>query len=281
LASYDIDQATGLRRMLERPVPRLFTFFSVLGEEEKSAMLINLAASLAQAKHSVLVVDGDVASTGLLTRIGLRHDVATLQEVARMERTLVEATRRLPEGFSMARIARRSVPQATDPDAGRLAEIFDSLIEQAEITLVNGVLARDESLPVPTMEMGEIVIQVSTTASSIKAAYVLLKSLSDRIGRRPFSLIVNDATEAEARTVYANMAQAASRYLAAQLNFLGSIPADDHIRRATGQGRAVMDVFPFAGAALAFQRLSKRFTAGADSARSTYGMATDGASLGA
>jgi hypothetical protein len=69
---------------------------------------------------------------------------------------------------------------ATDPQAGRLAEIFDSLIEQAEITLVNGVLARDLSLPVPTMEMGEIVIQVSTTASSIKAAYVLLKSLSDR-----------------------------------------------------------------------------------------------------
>ncbi len=75
------------------------------------------------------------------------------------------------------------------------------------------------------------------------------------------------------------MAQAASRYLAAQLNFLGAIPADDHIRRATGQGRAVMDVFPFAGAALAFQRLSKQFTA-ADTARSTYGMATDGASLG-
>ena len=76
------------------------------------------------------------------------------------------------------------------------------------------------------------------------------------------------------------MAQAASRYLAAQLNFIGAIPADDHIRRATGQGRAVMDVFPFAGAALAFQRLSKRFTAGPDAARSSYGMATDGASLG-
>jgi flagellar biosynthesis protein FlhG len=70
------------------------------------------------------------------------------------------------------------------------------------------------------MEMGEIVIQVSTTASSIKAAYVLLKSLSDRIGR-PFSLIVNDATEAEARTVHANIWPRRPAVMAAQLNFMG------------------------------------------------------------
>ncbi|EJM98539.1 ATPase involved in chromosome partitioning [Herbaspirillum sp. YR522] len=279
MASYDIDQAAGLRRMLERPVPRLFTFFSVLGEEEKSAMLINLATALAQGNHNVLLIDGGVASSGLLTRIGLRHDVATLQEVARKERGMHEAVRLLPEGFSMARIARRTVPGSNSPQAGRLAEIFDGLIEQAEITLVNGVLADDQSMPVPTMEMGEIVIQVSTTASSIKAAYVLLKSLSDKIGRRPFSLIVNDATEAEAQTVYANMAQAASRYLAAQLKFLGSVPADDHIRRACGQGRAVMDVFPFAGATIAFHRLAKRFVMPQE-VKSTFGMATDGASLG-
>lgn len=279
MASYDFDQAAGLRRMLERPVPRLFTFFSVLGEEDKSATLINLAASISQSGHNVLVVDGGVASSGLLTRIGLRHDVATLQEVAQEERAMHEAMRLLPEGFSMARIARRTVPTSANPRAGRLAEIFDALIEQAEITLVNGVLADDQSLPVSTMEMGEIIIQVSTTASSIKAAYVLLKSLSDRLGRRPFSLLVNDASEAEAQTVYANMAQAASRYLGAQLNFLGSIPADEHIRRACGQGRAVMDVFPFAGATIAFHRLAKRFVA-PETARSTYGMATDGASLG-
>ena len=265
--------------MLERPVPRLFTFFSVLSEEEKSAMLINLAASLAQSSHNVLLIDGGVASSGLLTRIGLRHDVATLQEVATRERPMADAIRLLPEGFSMARIARRVVPGAHHAQAGRLTEIFDGLIEQAQITLVNGVLAEDQSLPVSTMELGEIVIQMSPTANSIKAAYVLLKNLSDRLGRRPFSLIVNDATDAEAKTVYANMAQAASRYLAAQLHFLGSVPADDHIRRACGQGRAVMDVFPFAGAAVAFHRLAKRF-ATPPAAGNPYGMATDGASLG-
>ncbi|MFJ3045096.1 MinD/ParA family protein [Herbaspirillum chlorophenolicum] len=265
--------------MLERPVPRLFTFLSVLGEEEKSAMLINLATSLSQANHNVLLIDGGVASSGLLTRIGLRHDVATLQEVAHQERPMHEAMRLLPEGFSMARIARRAVPAAGHPQAGRLTALFDTLIEQAEITLVNGVLAEDHSFPVSTMEMGEIVIQVSTTASSIKAAYVLLKGLTDKVGRRPFSLIVNDAGEAEAQTIYANMAQAASRYLAAQLNFLGSIPADDHIRRACGQGRAVMDVFPFAGATIAFHRLAKQLV-GQDAVKSTYGMATDGASMG-
>jgi len=33
--------------MLERPIPRVFSFFSVLPDAEKGAMLVNLAASLA------------------------------------------------------------------------------------------------------------------------------------------------------------------------------------------------------------------------------------------
>jgi len=66
--------------------------------------------------------------------------------------------------------------------------------------------------------------------------------------------LVTGGSEAEAQMVYANMAQAASRYLAAQLHFIGSVPADDHIRRATGQGRTVLEAFPLAGASIAFMR---------------------------
>jgi len=146
------------------------------------------------------------------------------------------------------------VPSATHPQAARLAEIFDSLTTDSDITLVSAELGEEDSLAVPAMETGEIVIHVSTNPGSIKAAYVLLKNLSDRLGRRPFGLLVTGGSEAEAQMVYANMAQAASRYLAAQLHFIGSVPADDHIRRATGQGRTVLEAFPLAGASIAFMR---------------------------
>ncbi len=278
MASYDTDQAEGLRRLLERPTPRVFTFFSVLPDDEKGAMLINLAASLAANDHNALLVDACMTPSGVLSRFG-GIVVATLLDVARQERGMDEAVRMVPEGFALARLSRKNVSASTHPQASRLAEIFDALTAESDVTLVNGELSDEDALPVPAMEMGEIVVHMSTTPSSIKAAYVLLKDLSDRLGRRPFSLLVSGGSEAEAQMVYANMAQTANRYLAAQLNFMGSIPADEHIRRASGQGRTVLEAFPLTGASLAFKRLAGQFSL-SNLTKGTYGMATDGASLG-
>ena len=278
MASYDVDQAEGLRRMLERPTPRVFTFFSVLPDDEKGAMLINLAASLAAADHNALLVDACMTPSVILSRFG-GVAVATLLDVARQERHLDEAVRMVPEGFALARLSRKNVSASTHPQASRLAQIFDGLTEESDITLINGELNDDELLPVPAMEMGEIVVHMSTSPTSIKAAYVLLKGLSDKLGRRPFNLLVSGGSDAEAQMVYANMAQAANRYLAAQLHFMGSIPADEHIRRASGQGRTVLEAFPLAGATLAFKRLADQFSL-SNLTKGTYGMATDGASLG-
>jgi len=278
LANHDSDQAEGLRRMLERPVPRVFSFFSVLPDDEKGAMLINLAASLAASDSNALLVDACRTPSGVLSRFG-GLAVATLLDVASKERRLEEAVRLVPEGFALARLSRKNVSAVAHPQASLLAQIFDKLTSESDVTLVNAELGDDDSLPVPAMEMGEIVVHMSTNPASIKAAYVLLKELSDRLGRRPFSLLVSGGSDTEAQMVFANMAQTANRYLAAQLNFMGSIPADEHIRRASGQGRTVLEAFPLTGATLAFKRLASQFSL-SRLTRGTYGMAIDGASLG-
>jgi len=278
LASYDADQAEGLRRMLERPVPRVFTFFSVLPDDEKGAMLINLAASLAASDSHALLVDACMTPSSVLSRFG-GMGLATLLDVASKERQLDDAVRLVPEGFTLARLSRKNVSAVAHPQASLLAQIFDTLTSKSDVTLVNAELGEDDCLPVPAMEMGEIVVHMSTNPASIKAAYVMLKDLSDRLGRRPFSLLVSGGSDAEAQIVFANMAQAANRYLAAQLSFMGAIPADEHIRRASGQGRTVLEAFPLTGATLAFKRLARQFSL-SSLTRGTYGMAIDGASLG-
>ena len=278
MANHDTDQAEGLRRMLERPVPRVFTFFSVLPDDEKGAMLINLAASLAASECNALLVDACMTPSSVLSRFG-GFPVATLLDVAIKDRHLDEALRLVPEGFALTRLSRKNVSTVAHPQASLLAQIFDKLASDNDITLVNAELGEDDSLPVPAMEMGEIVVHMSTNPASIKSADVLLKDLSDRLGRRPFSLLVSGSSDAEAQMVFSNMAQTANRYLAAQLNFMGSIPADGHIRRASGQGRTVLEAFPLTGAALAFRRLASQFSI-STLAKGTYGMAIDGASLG-
>jgi flagellar biosynthesis protein FlhG len=154
----------------------------------------------------------------------------------------------------MTRGALRSGPDETR----RLAKAFDVLVKQTGIVIVDGEFD-GEAFPVPVMASSEIVVQVSNSATSIKAAYSMIKRLNQELGRRPFGILVTGASESEAKVVYDNMAQAASRYLAVNLVSMGSVPADEYLQRAARLGRAVVDAFPLAGASVAFRQLAGRF----------------------
>ena len=257
MASFDFDQAEGLRRMLAGPKPRIVTFLSATPQDDKGAMLVNLGASLAQSGNDVMIVDACTRDYGVAQRLGVDRGPGLLQ-VARQECALNQVIHPVPQGFSVATMA-RTAPASAD-EARRLAKTFDVLVKQAgSIVMVDGEFGDDDTFPVPIMATSEIVVQVSTSAASITNAYALIKRLSQHLGRRPFGILVTGATEAEAKVVYDNMSSAATRYLAVTLSSMGSVPADEYLHRAARLGRAVVDAFPLAGASVAFRRLAGRF----------------------
>jgi flagellar biosynthesis protein FlhG len=260
LASFDFDQAEGLRRMLSGPKPRIVTFLSATPSDDKGAMLVNLGASLAQSGNDVMIVDACERDYGVAQRLGVDRGPSLLQ-VARQECALNQVIHPVPQGFSVASMM-RGAPHGLmgGIEARRLAKTFDVLVKQAgSIVMVDGEFSEEGGFPVPVMASSEIVVQVSTSATSITNAYALIKRLSQHLGRRPFGILVTGATEAEAKVVYDNMSSAATRYLAVTLTSMGSVPADEYLQRAARLGRAVVDAFPLAGAWVAFRRLAGRF----------------------
>ena len=257
MANFNFDQAEGLRRMLAGPPrPRIVTFLSATPQDDKGAMLVNLGASLARNGNDVLLVDACASAHGVVSRLGVDNG-ASLLNVARQDCGLNQGVHQVPQGFnvvSMTRGEARNGPQ----ESRRLAKAFDVMAAQAGIVLVDGEFD-GEAFPVPLMASSEIVIQVSNSATSIKNAYMMIKRLNHELGRRPFGIVVTGASEAEARVVYDNMAQAASRYLAVNLVSMGSVPADEYLHRAARLGRAVVDAFPLAGASVAFRQMAGRF----------------------
>jgi flagellar biosynthesis protein FlhG len=320
LASFDFDQAEGLRRMLAGPKPRIVTFLSATESDDKGAMLVNLGASLAHAGNDVLIIDACEREYGVARRLGVEQGGSLLQ-VSRQECALNQVIHQVPQGFSVATLAREqdrngretanagnvvpakagTAPPGCSPhaehawphrsnatikassvwapacaggrcrteaativglgpeDARRLATTFDVMVKQAGIVMVDGEFGPDGAFPLPIMASSEIVVQVSTSATSITNAYALIKRLSQQLGRRPFGILVTGATEEAAKVVYDNMATAATRYLAVTLTSMGSVPADEYLQRAARLGRAVVDAFPLAGASVAFRRLAGRF----------------------
>jgi flagellar biosynthesis protein FlhG len=224
-------------------------------------MLVNLGASLAQSGNDVLIVDACERDYGVAQRLGVDHGPGLLQ-VARQECALNQVIHPVPQGFSVVKMS-PNLGRTAD-ETRRLAKAFDVLVKQSagSIVIVDGELGMDDGFPVPIMASSEIVVQVSTGATSITNAYALIKRLSQNLGRRPFGILVTGATEAEAKVVYDNMSLAATRYLAVTLSSMGAVPADEYLQRAARLGRAVVDAFPLAGASVAFRRLAGRFATG-------------------
>ncbi|MGV7209021.1 MinD/ParA family protein [Oxalobacteraceae bacterium A2-2] len=269
MANFDFDQAEGLRRMLAGPQPRIVTFLSATPQDDKGAMLVNLGASLARAGNEVLLVDACASAHGVASRLGVDGGHSLLH-VARQQCALNQIIHEVPQGFAVASMTRGVKPAGAD-DTRRLAKAFDVLAKQSGVVLVDGEFD-GQAFPVPVMASSEIVVQVSNSATSITAAYSMIKRLNQELGRRPFGILVTGASESEAEVVYDNMAQAASRYLAVNLVSMGSVPADEYLQRAARLGRAVVDAFPLAGASVAFRQLAGRFAlAGSPSFRTGSG----------
>lgn len=265
MASFHNDQAEGLRRMLAGPRPRVFTFLSALPDEEKNAMLTNLGASLVRSGSDVLMLDARAAAGSIAARLDAPRR-ASLLDVARQEGRMAELVQSMPQGFGMARLAhatvqaRSQLQHAVQDDLlmRRLGQAFGTLAREHDIVVVDGELGADDGFALPALAGGEIVVQVSNSAASIKAAYSMIKRLTSALGRRPISVLVSGVDERQAGVVHDNIAQVASRYLATRVELLGSVPADEHVGRAARLGRSVVDAFPLAGASLAFRKLAGR-----------------------
>jgi flagellar biosynthesis protein FlhG len=277
LASIRIDQAEGLRRLIVKPAPRQLTFLSAAPDADKCAMLLNLGASLAGTGASALLIDACQRSRGAAAGLE-RIQAATLLQASRGEARLADAVLPMPQGFSIAALGRGEM---SGKDRSRMETLFSGLAASNDILLADAELDAGDALPLAAMAQGELVLHVADSAASITAAYALMKRISVRHAQRQVGILITGAEGERAGAIYQNLASAASRYLALEVHPIGSVPEDEHLARATRQGRTVIDAFPTAGAARAFRDLAGRVARRAMPSAGRRHAATGSAMLGA
>lgn len=267
----NFDQAEGLRRMLFGAKPRFVTFLSALTSAEKNATLVNLSTGLTQLGNNVMLLDASQNGVSLPCWLECRID-SSLLDVARQKRTIQQAVLTTSQGFKLASINRYQSTASTFPESIplliKLNKVVEKLGNSVDIVLADGELSPANRLASAALEKGEIVIQLTNHSDSIKKAYSLIKRVHQQYGRREYGLLVTGANEFEAHRVYAAMAKAAENFLSVAINYIGYVPEDDYLRRASRSGRSVIDVFPTAGAAMAFSRLAQNM-AGCEFASAT------------
>lgn len=254
-----VDQAEGLRRLLVSNQTRVVTVVAGKPGVGRTSMTINLAAALARSGKDVLVLDENHAPNNLLDCLGLfaRHDLLDVAQGKCKPREAVLAAK----GFSVLPTAHAmyALAKLKPAEQQRLENALTEVSAGMDVMLVDAAMLVGQAAVSSSLASGAtLLVVVDATASGITESYALIKKLALENACMQFEIVINKvADERAAKTVFENMAKVARRNLAARLGYLGYIPPDDRLKRATQLGRPVVEAFPAAVSAKAYLELSQ------------------------
>lgn len=263
-----LDQAEGLRRLLVGDRIRVISVAAGKPGVGCTSATINLVAALAYYGKDVLVLNENAAPNNLLDQLGLsvRFD---LLDVAQAKCSLSDAMLS-GKGYAVLNTARamQALPEMANSERQRLGQALVNLNTTVDVVLVDaaipgmrrvkGLSAQDAVSSSLTTGTSMLVV-ADVTASGITASYALIKRMALENARLRFEIIVNKAgNNEEARKVFDNMAKVARHHLSAHLEYLGCIPTDNKLVRATQLGRSVVEAFPDACSARAYLALARK-----------------------
>lgn len=254
------DQAEGLRRLLGKSVPRIFTVVSAHAGVGKTALVVNLAAAIARGGAEVLVLDENAQLGNINDALGLRTRYDLLHAL-HGEKRLADVTVRASAGFAVLPAARgvREMARASAWRDERVAAV--GRVPRVDVLLADTAPGGASALLAPGPATHEVIVVLAGGKAAVTETYGLIKLLHRDHGTRRFRIVVSRVRgDGEARAIFDNVAAVAQRYLGAGLDFLGAISNDPAISRATERHCTVFEASPDAPAAAEFRALADRLT---------------------
>lgn len=257
---YNPDQAEGLRRLLLRDSARMIMVTAARTGFGITSMVVNLATALSQAGKNVLILDENPPQNNSINMLGLSQHYDLLDAV-RYRKTLNEIVLHSRQGVHILPIARtiRLLPQLSMAERSYLMDCLAEVSNSAEIVLVDTTPCIGAGkISISSNPSQPLLLVLNATHAAITESYALIKRLSIHDSRMSFAVAVNKARdEKEARIIFDNMEQVASHHLQVQVEYLGYIPADEKLKRATQLRRPVAEIFPKAPATSAFNEIGR------------------------
>lgn len=253
------DQAEGLRRMLVGSQTQVITLVAGKSGMGRTSVTLNLATALSEAGKDVLVLDENPAPHNLTDSLGLfaRFD---LLDVVQGRCQLQDAVL-AGKGYAILPVARlmHALEKLTLSEQLRLEKVLSEVSGGVDVMLVDAAMLSSQSAVSSSLASGvRLLVVMDATASGITESYSLIKRLALENARLRFEIVVNKvADEQVARLVFGNIEKVARTKLAARLEYLGSIPSDDRLKRATQLGRSVVEAYPASVSAKSCMTLSQ------------------------
>ena len=263
------DQAGTLRNMREQldastnaiqmPTTRVLSITSGKGGVGKTAMVSNLAVSLAKLGKKVLVIDADLGLANIDVVLGLSPPY-NLNHFFSGERTLEEVIVEGPHGLRILP-AGSGVQQYTRLDGQlkmRLIDALDALEEHFDVVLIDTEAGISDNVTYFNVAAQDILVVTTPEPTAITDAYALMKLLSTQYHQKRFLLAVNSVRNSdEGLDVFEKLTMVSGRYLDIFIDYLGCVPFDRKMHDSVRQQQVMVDLYPDNKVALAFNSLAQ------------------------
>ena len=260
IASFNADQAEGLRRLLARTSAKVVTVVGARTGIGSTSVVVNLATAWANAGKDVLILDEHLSQNNVANTWALkpRYD---LLNVIRGDKSLRDVILRTREGIQILPVARamQAIPLLSENERDKLPALLTQTSTGSDVVLVDAAAKEGHSVCASLSGDEPLMLVLNGTASGITESYAMLKTMALHNGRQTFDITVNKVNnEREAKAIYENIAGVAWQKLQVRLQYMGYIPSDDKLRRATQLCRSVVEAFPAAQSSLEFGKLARR-----------------------
>jgi flagellar biosynthesis protein FlhG len=242
-----------------RPV-KVITVTGGKGGVGKTTVSANLAVSIAARGRDVMLVDADLGLANVDVMLGLRTRFH-LGHVISGECALEDAIVTGPHGLQVVPAASgyKRMANLSPAEHAGIVRAFSDLYHRVEVLVVDTAAGLHDSVMTFSQAAQHVLVVVCDEPASITDAYALIKVLSREHGVQRFQILANQTRKSgEGPALFEKIKRVCDRFLNVTLEFAGSVPFDDYLRRAVQRQSAVVDAYPASISSMALKNLATK-----------------------
>ncbi|KRG13464.1 MinD/ParA family protein [Lederbergia galactosidilytica] len=258
------DQAQALRRMIENNTEdqaKTLAVVSGKGGVGKSNISINIAAQLNERGYKVLLFDLDLGMGNV--NIILGHSSAhTLSDFLNKGLPIESIIYRTPAGISYIS-AGNGLNEAIELNASMLSRLLTALkdIQRQYDYIIFDMAAGANSATMKILLAADDILVISTPEpTAMTDAYSMMKFICMEETESEFFLICNRAdNERQGRETLERLQKTVLKFLHKNVNLLGVLPEDPHVRKAVINQDVFSTKFPRASISIKLELILDRY----------------------
>ena len=226
----------------------------------KTNVSVNLSLAMADMGHRTVLMDADLGLANVDVLLGLRPQ-RTIADVLDGECGLQDVMLSVNDNLRIvpASSGTQEMTALSPHEHAELIHAFNSVANDVDVLVVDTAAGISDSVISFIKAAQEVLVVVCDEPTSITDAYALIKLLNRDYRMTRFRVLANMVrSEQEGRNMFGKLLTVTDRFLDVTLQYVGSIPYDENVRKAVQRQVAVLQAFPKSKVSLAYKQLANK-----------------------